>query len=292
MKKFLVLFFILTPYLAFAQTPAPAEQTAVTVQAEAPPPPPADSIESGSISGDVVTFNTDDGIAISAIFHPPSGEQTKYAILLPALGKNRSSYAPFTKELIGNEVGFLAIDLRGHGKSATYMHYSKFAKTGIDNEFNRMYKDVNAAVNYLKSRGVKAGDIFVIGAGLGANVAASSIVFNNDIGGFALLTPNTNTRDVLTIPGVKVSKVPLLIAVAPNVRKNFLEASLIRNTAYIAQGPGKITFLTAYDKEGADMLNAYLGGHVVQWILTPALPEVIDDRLPKLEGLPTEEDVE
>lgn len=292
MKKFLFLPLLFLALFALAQTEAPVP----AVQEETAAPQPKDAVESGKINGTEVKIKTDDGLQISAVFKEavvPAEEEKepRYVILLPDLARNKSSFASFSRALEARSIGYLALDLRGHGKSATYMHYSKFAKEGINNEFNRMYKDVNAAVNFLKEKKIKASNIFVIGAGLGANVAASSIVFNNDIGGFGLITPTTNVRDVLTIPGVKVSKQPILIAAAPDVRKNFLEASLIRNTAFIAQGAGKITFLTAYNKTGAEMIDSYLSGHVAQWIETPSLPEIKDDSYPKLtagvlEGLP------
>ncbi len=239
----------------------------------------ADAVELKKIDGTKITYTTDDGIKITGVFSPASEEteDPRYIILLHDLGKNKSSYANFTDKLASKGIGFLAIDMRGHGESAGQGHYSRFAKTGANNQFNKMVQDVNGAVKFLKDKRIPAKNIFVAGAGLGANVAARSIIFNEDIGGIALLTPSTNNRDVLTISGIRVSKKPVFIAAAADVKKNFFEASVIRNTAYLTEGKGKITFVTAFDKEGTTMLDSYVSPALMQWILTPELPEVKPD---------------
>jgi len=295
MKKFILIVLLTAPPAVFAQSGRPvvsSSPTAAAVTPVAPRPvvpsspaasavtpvaPRPDSVETGKIDGTNLNITTDDNWSINITVKDPTEDESKYVILLPDLGKNKSSYAKLAKSLGDYGIGYVAVDLRGHGKSAFPLHYSKFAKTGIDNQFNKMYKDANAAVNYLKNKGVKPQNIFILGSGLGANVAANSIVFNNDIGGAALISPTSNTRDVLSIPGVKVSKMPLLIAAAPDNKKLFLEASLIRNIAFLQQGTGRITFLTAYDKDGTDMIDAYLIPNIIAWVKVPAFPGVKED---------------
>jgi len=294
MKKFILTFLLLTPLALFAQSARPVvsgspaagvKQVATRPVVPSSPtatgvPPvaaPADSVETAKLDGTNLNITTDDNWSINITVKDPTEDETKYVILLPDLGKNKSSYAKLAKNLSDYGIGYVAVDLRGHGKSAFPLHYLKFSKTGIDNQFNKMYKDVNAAVNYLKNKKVKPENIFILGSGLGANVAAASIVFNNDIGGVALISPTSNTRDVLAIPGVKVSKMPLLIAAAPDNKKLFLEASLIRNIAFLQQGPGRITFLTAYDQDGTDMIDAYLVPNIIAWVKVPAFPGVKED---------------
>lgn len=271
MKK--LLFFVLI--LCSLSVQAQEENAAVTPQAPAYP----DAIETKKIEGQKVTFTTDDGLTITGVYEPPAkeAEVQKAVILLHDLGKNKSSYADFTKQLKAHSLGYLAIDLRGHGESAGEAHYTTFDKEGSNNQFNKMVLDVNAAAAFLKEKKIPAENIFITGSGLGANVAAKSAAFNEGLGGVALLTPSTNLRGVLTIAGVRVNKSPLFIASAANVKKNFFEASIIRNIAFITLGAGKVTFLSAYDKEGTAMLDAHLTPALIQWFLTPVLPEVKPD---------------
>ncbi|WP_428897156.1 Serine aminopeptidase [Parelusimicrobium proximum] len=273
-KTLIVLSVVCMPLFAYSQDAeeaAPAEPEAIVY---------ADSIETTPLEGSEVSFETDDGVVIKGSFFPakaPEGERDRYVILLHDLGKNKSSFNKFTSALKSEGIGFLAIDLRGHGKSVNKGHYSKFERTGINNGFNKMIKDVIASVDYLSRRKVAKENIFVLGSQLGANVAAKSMPFLQDIGGFALLTPTTNNRDVLTIQGIRLNKKPVFIAVSSDNKKNFLDASIIRNNAYLTAGADKVTFNTAYDREGIDMLNLYLTDVVIQWVKTPSRPEVKDD---------------
>ena len=110
---------------------------------------------------------------------------------------------------------------------------------------------------FLKKKGVTVDETVLLGAGLGANVAAKSVSFTPDVPALALISPTTNTRDVLTIPAMRVYKGAVLIAAAADDKKTFLEASVIRNVAYLTTGPGKVTFLTAYDLSSHEMLDKY-----------------------------------
>lgn len=282
----LILFAALLSLFTFSYAQAEEE-------AEELPPQPkihADSIEKNPLQGAAVSLNTEDDVVIQGVFYEPEekDEATRYFILLHDLGKNKSSFYHFTKALKTENMGFLAIDLRGHGQSAELKHYSSFQKKGIDNEFNLMIKDVNAAVEYLKKKDIDPQNIFIAGAGLGANVAAKSALFNSDIGGIALLTPGSNNRDVLAIPGVRVWKGPLFIGVASNIKKPFFEASIIRNNAYTYTGARNVIFATAYDKEGTEMLDRYLTPALIQWARTPVRPEVKPDPEIFMEEAPEE----
>ena len=86
-------------------------------------------------------------------------------------------------------------------------------------------------------------------------------------------------RDVLTIPAMRLYKGNVLIAAGAADKKMFLEASVIRNVAYLTTGAenGKVTFLTAYDKTSHEMLDQYLIPAVIQWLQTPKRPDVMPD---------------
>jgi len=157
----------------------------------------------------------------------------------------------------------------------------------MDNPFNKMTYDVQAAVDFLQKKGVSKEHILLLGTGLGANVAAKASGVLPDIGGIALISPNVNIRDVLSIPSLKLYKGDVLIAASAGDRKGFLEASILRNVSFLATGDGKVTFLTAYDFTGHELLDKYLTQSVIQWLSTPHKPEVIQDS-PARESYPSE----
>ena len=69
----------------------------------------------------------------------------------------------------------------------------------------------------------------------------------------------------------------VLIAAAADDKKAFLEASVIRNVAFLSSGEGKVTFLTAYDLTSHELLDKYLRPLIIQWLKTPHMPEVKPD---------------
>ena len=234
-----------------------------------------------------VSLSTQDGWALAALYLPAdSGKKT--VVLLHDLGKNKEEFSTFKSDLAREGFGYLAVDLRGHGQSTGQGLAYTFAKEGVDNQYNKMTRDVDAAVSFLRKKGVSAEDTVVLGAGLGANVAAKSMSFSPDVSALALISPTTNHRDVLSIPAMRLYKGDVLIAAGAADKKSFLEASVIRNVAFLSAGEGKVTFLTAYDLTSHDMLDKYLHPAVIQWLKTPHKPEVLPDAPLILPDAPTD----
>jgi dienelactone hydrolase len=229
----------------------------------------------GAFAAEEVGINTEDGWIISGSYEP--AESGRYLLFLHDLGKDKTEFSKLEDKIKEAGFGFLAIDLRGHGKSVNKGEQKQFIKTGVDNEFNQMVRDVSAAISYLNGKDIATENIYLVGSGLGANVAAKSLFFNPDIAGVALLTPSLKKRDVLTMNGIKTNKKPVFIAVSSEDKKQMIAASLIRNAAFLSSGEGKVTFMTAYNLEGAEMVNKYLSGEFLQWLKTPQLPQIISD---------------
>ena len=224
-----------------------------------------------------VSWKTVDDWDIKGTFLPSKNGKT--VILLHELGKSREDYKNFMTRLENEDFGYLAFDLRGHGLSTNKGTYSEFSKTGTNNEFNQMVRDVEGAINYLNAKGYKTEDIFIIGAGLGANVAAKAVGLDPTVAGLGLLTPGLKTSDVLSMGGIKMYKNPVMIAVGSIDRKPMMEANLLRNAAFLSSGEGKVLFLTAYDQAGVKMLDRYLTDNVLQWLKEPVLPQILPDTL-------------
>ena len=232
-----------------------------------------------------VTLSTKDGWALAASYLPAEPEK-RTLILLHDLGKKKEDFTSFEKALANAGFGYLAVDVRGFGQSIGGGKASSFAREGVDNPFNKMTRDVDAAVEFLHQRNVKDEDLGLFGVGLGANVAAKSTTFWPDIALLALISPTSNVRDVLAIPAMRIYKGNVLIAAGAADKKMFLEASVIRNVAYLTTGPenGKVTFLTAYDKTSHEMLDQYLIPAVLQWLHTPQRPEILPDAITELDN--------
>lgn len=225
-----------------------------------------------------VTLTTQDGWKLAAVYQPAQSEK-QTVILLHDLNKNKEAFASLKESLSKNGFGYLALDLRGHGQSTTEGSVRSFAKEGVDNQFNKMTRDVDAAIGFLKEKRISPEQIILLGAGLGANVAAKSTSFWPDISAIALISPSANVRGVLAIPPMRLYKGNILIAAGAADKKMFLEASIIRNVAYVTANneTEKITFLTAYDLKSHEMLDKYLITTVLQWLQTPKRPSILPD---------------
>lgn len=234
-----------------------------------------------------VSLATQDGWALAALYRPATSEE-KTVILLHDLGKNKEAFTTFKADLAKAGFGYLALDLRGHGQSTGQGEARTFAKEGVDNQFNKMTRDVDAALSFLRKKNIGQDQVALLGVGLGANVAAKSVGFLPEISALALISPTTNTRDVLSIPAMRLYKGDVLIAAGAADKKTFLEASVIRNVAFLTAGEGKVTFLTAYDLTSHEMLDKYLRPSLLQWLKTPHKPEVLPDPAPVSTDEPTD----
>lgn len=226
-----------------------------------------------------VELTTQDGWKLAAVYQPATDKEIT-VVLLHDLGKKKEEFASFEKALTKEGFGYLALDLRGHGQSTANGEYKTFAREGEDNPFNQMVLDGQVAVNFLKSKKIPPQQIVLLGAGLGANVAAKTAQATAEIEYLALISPNINIRDVLTVPALRAYKGAVLIAASAGDRKGFLEASILRNVAFLTTGEGNVTFLTAYDFTGHELLDKYLTQSVLQWLETPRKPEVLPDEKP------------
>ncbi|MBO7605207.1 MAG: alpha/beta hydrolase [Elusimicrobiaceae bacterium] len=224
---------------------------------------------------DNIAFGTSDDWNIYGTFY--KGESDRCVILLHDLEKSHIEFATLAENLRSENFCYLSIDLRGHGLSTNKGKYEEFEKTGQKNEFNKMIEDVDSAVKYMENQGFTEENIYLLGVGLGANVAGKSLTKHPNIAGIAMVTPSLKQRDVVTLSGIKDYKGPVFIGVSSDDRKQFMEASFIRNASFLHSGAGKVTFQTAYNLKGAAMLNKYMLPSLIQWLKTPTLPEIKPD---------------
>lgn len=88
-----------------------------------------------------VTLTTGDGIALESWYAPP--ENGAAIILIHGAGSSREAMRPYVAMLVRHGYGVLALDMRGHGRSA-----------GPTNRFGwEGTRDVEAAVGFLENQG-------------------------------------------------------------------------------------------------------------------------------------------
>ena len=160
----------------------------------------------------VVAFGTYDGEVIHGDYyaHQPTETDTPMVILLHMYRSDRTAFRPLIEPL--HEAGFaiLAIDLRGHGQSATSNTRQRVmqAETAV---FEEMHDDVRAAYDWLaKQEGVDRSRFGLVGASVGCSVALDYAVDDKSVDAIVCLSPGTDylgldsKEDIRRIRGRKI----------------------------------------------------------------------------------------
>ena len=178
-------------------------------------------------TGEEVSFTTDDGVTIKGTYW--ERDTDKELVLLHMLGRDRTDWNKFAGSA---DYTVLAIDLRGHGESdGDWQSFS-------DPDFNKMILDVKAANEFL------SGDVIVVGASLGANVALS-YADNYPVAGIVLLSPANDYRGVDTRAAITRYRRPLLIVTSRNDEQSYNPSITMYNSA-----PSDAKQLKTYDDAG------------------------------------------
>ena len=223
-------------------------------------------------SGEAVTINSTDNVAVSATFFKGKAEKGPAVVLVHMLGRSRADWTPILEKYLLPEAPFsyLAIDLRGHGDSTKQdgktISYSEFSTK----EWNGAVADVAAAVAYLRSRPDVDGDkIAIVGASIGANLALRYAAFDPKIRAIALLSPGGDYHGV-TVGGTVMKAYgdrPIFLAAShedsPANDTVPALAQLSKGTKVVEIYPGtlhgtKMFGAQPLDKQLTDFLKEYL----------------------------------
>jgi len=136
-------------------------------------------------AGRGVSFRAEDGRAINAFVFESSSRPAPAVVLIPMLGRPKDDWNAVAQRLADANIVALAIDLPSQ------------SDPGDSKVLGRWSADVRAAVSYLTSRqDVRAGNIGVAGASLGANLAALAAADLQTVRSLALVSPSLDYRGV------------------------------------------------------------------------------------------------
>lgn len=164
-----------------------------------------------------VEFVTTDGVTVVGDYYPPTGRMlAPPVILLHMYGHDRTSWAPMYEVLHNGGFAVLSIDLRGHGESVKpeEMNLSQRAKDRDSALFNDMYKDVDAAVKWVRQQpNVHPEKLALAGASVGCSVAIHyTSMHDGKVSAVACLSPGTDYLGVNSLEHIaKIEKTPILL---------------------------------------------------------------------------------
>lgn len=136
-----------------------------------------------------VTFQTADGVTVAATLYEPQRRPAPGVVLVHMQGRTRRDWDPVASLLAARGVVALAIDLRNHGESST--------GPGSSEDSLPFVNDVRAALDYLANRpDLVAGPRGLVGASVGANLAAVAAANAPGVSALVLLSPGLEYRNV------------------------------------------------------------------------------------------------
>jgi dienelactone hydrolase len=140
-----------------------------------------------------VSIRTDDGLALAATWYEPTSRPAPAVIAVHMLQKSRRDWDQAATRIAGEGIGVLALDLRGHGESQ-----------GGAQDYQGMVQDVRAARRFLASRpDVVPLRIGIMGASIGATLAALAAADDPAVVSLALLSPSIDYRGLRIEPAIR-----------------------------------------------------------------------------------------
>jgi len=157
-----------------------------------------------------LNLTASDGSRVHAVATLEAGSK-KGVIMAHMLGRDSSDWAFLSKKLHQTNFATVAVDLRGHGKSAK-------ADTALsDGDYKAMLGDLEAGVSWLRSKGVD--EISCVGASIGANLCAQLGAKDPRIVNLVLLSPGINYKGITSGDAVAAyGERPVLIVAAEDDR--------------------------------------------------------------------------
>lgn len=136
---------------------------------------------SSANNAEELTLTTGDGVHISGLFFPNAGENV--ILYFHGNAGDLSGWQFVSEDFTSLGFNFMIIDYRGYGKSA-----GSISEQGL-------YKDADAAFNYLLEKGFRPGNIIIYGRSIGSGVAvdlasrkkAKGLILESPFSSFATL---------------------------------------------------------------------------------------------------------
>lgn len=155
-------------------------------------------------SGRAMTFVGSDGTTIAGMLYESSNRTAPAVVLVHMLSKSKDEWSGMADRLQEAGATVLTFDLRGHGGSS-----------GSATVLGPMVADVRSAVDWLTTRAPnRPSSIALVGASLGANLAALAAADLAAVRAVALVSPSLDYRGVRLDATVmrKIGQRPVFLA--------------------------------------------------------------------------------
>lgn len=224
---------------------------------------------------------TDDGWNLNAKWYPP-GEKKPVLLFMHSQKNNLTEWKKWFPLAEKYGFGYLAVDMRGHGLSTvspdgSTVTFKSFATNGLDNEYNKMIRDADAALVWLSSSGFTLDRVVPVGAWLGANLAVKISAINKEIPMCVAIYPSMNINDVLIVNPLRAyGKRPILLVSSSKYEKKYKEFQLLNDIARLSCGKENVFSIVEEAVDGpSDFKNSQIAA-VLGWTENPRIPDVVN----------------
>lgn len=147
-----------------------------------------------------IAFTTSDGWDLHGdIYNATAGKP--YLVLIHGMNEDRKAYRTFAKEMHAKGYGILSYDSRGFGESK--VKNSTYIAAIPKEEIRKGALDVKAAMDSLEQRGLTSNGVIIVGASVGANVAAVYAVNDSRVKDIVLLSAGDDYQGIQPMEAIR-----------------------------------------------------------------------------------------
>lgn len=223
-----------------------------------------------------VTLEAADKQALVATYYAPINtlEKASAVLLVHDAGGSREDLRPLAIRLQKSGFAVLALDLRGHGESATAeCNWKQLDTEAQSKAWNSMPGDVKAGVDFIgNQKGVTAARVSLLANGASAELIARHAIRDERVRELVLLDPKAEVFGSSLVKELKqLADIPTLIVVGKsdlNSGKRMLDA-----VARSASDAGSIDVKTSKLESAQILSDKPMVGEVSRWMLEKLQPK-------------------
>jgi pimeloyl-ACP methyl ester carboxylesterase len=140
-----------------------------------------------------IAFTTEDGYDLHGDFYTGSADKP-YLVLVHGMNEDRKAYRTLARELHAKGYGIVSYDSRGFGQSK--VRNGVIVEVISQQDIQKGGLDIKAALGALESRGLTSKGVILVGASVGANIAAVYAVNDTRVIDIVLLSPGDDYQGV------------------------------------------------------------------------------------------------
>ena len=134
-------------------------------------------------------LTTPDGFELFVNYYAANESNAPLMILIHGMEEGRSVWEDMALALLDKGYHVLSYDLRGHGESVMQNGYKQDIPALEKEDFDEMVPDLAMIKDYVDQYKPYRGEVGIIGASLGANIALNYAVGETDVKSLVLLSP-------------------------------------------------------------------------------------------------------